>query len=162
MKTLFIFRHAKSSWAEQGVHDIDRSLNGRGIQDAHDTGGWLKEKGESAECIVSSPANRALHTATIISLALDIPLSSLQLERKLYQADPWDIEEVVCALPNHIDKAMLFGHNPGMPLFLDQCIQERIDHFPTCSVACIRFDSDSWIDRSGPAELLFFSAPKLR
>lgn len=162
VKTLFLFRHAKSSWAEQGIHDIDRSLNARGIQDAYDTGQWLRKKGVSAECIVSSPADRALHTATIISRTLNIPFSALQLDSKLYEAHPSDIEEVVCALPKQIDSAMLFGHNPGMPLFVDQCVQERIDHFPTSSVACVRFDSDSWIDRNGPAELLFMSAPKLR
>ena len=103
-----------------------------------------------------------MHTAIIISRTLGIPFSALQLDAKLYEAHPSDIEEVVCALPKQIDTAMLFGHNPGMPLFLDQCVQERIDHFPTSSVACIRFDTDSWIDRNGTAECLFFSAPKLR
>jgi phosphohistidine phosphatase len=162
VKTLFLFRHAKSSWAEQGLQDIDRGLNARGIRDAYDTALWLKQKGVSTECMVSSPADRALHTATIISRTLGIPFSTLQLDAKLYEAHPSDIEEVVCALPKLIDTAMLFGHNPGMPLFVNQCVQERIDHFPTSSVACIRFDSASWIDRNGPAELLFMSAPKLR
>ena len=72
MKTLFLFRHAKSSWAEQGLQDIDRGLNARGIRDAYDTALWLKQKGVSTECMVSSPADRALHTATIISRTLGI------------------------------------------------------------------------------------------
>ena len=35
MKTLYIVRHAKSSWAYKGIEDIDRPLKKRGIKDAH-------------------------------------------------------------------------------------------------------------------------------
>ncbi|MDG2194493.1 MAG: histidine phosphatase family protein, partial [Polaribacter sp.] len=35
MKTLYIVRHAKSSWKYDDVNDIDRPLKERGIKDAH-------------------------------------------------------------------------------------------------------------------------------
>ena len=35
MKTLFIVRHAKSSWDYKGIDDIDRPLKKSGIKDAH-------------------------------------------------------------------------------------------------------------------------------
>ncbi|GAH24763.1 unnamed protein product, partial [marine sediment metagenome] len=35
MKTLYIVRHAKSSWEYDGIKDIDRPLKQRGIEDAY-------------------------------------------------------------------------------------------------------------------------------
>ena len=35
MKTLYIVRHAKSSWEYDGIKDIDRPLKKRGINDAY-------------------------------------------------------------------------------------------------------------------------------
>jgi hypothetical protein len=41
MKKLYLIRHAKSSWLEEGVDDFDRPLKGSGIRDAHNTSQWL-------------------------------------------------------------------------------------------------------------------------
>ncbi len=44
MKTLYIVRHAKSSWAYKGIEDIDRPLKKRGIKDAHLMSKFLSKK----------------------------------------------------------------------------------------------------------------------
>ncbi|HBF20268.1 MAG TPA: histidine phosphatase family protein, partial [Cryomorphaceae bacterium] len=71
MKKLYLVRHAKSSWKEEGVHDMDRPLKGRGVRDAYNTSQWLREQGDRPEFIISSPATRALHTALIFSRNLE-------------------------------------------------------------------------------------------
>ena len=43
MKTLYIIRHAKSDWAEAGLHDIERPLASRGLRDAPIMAGVLKK-----------------------------------------------------------------------------------------------------------------------
>ena len=34
MKSIFLIRHAKSSWENQQIQDHDRSLNQRGLKDS--------------------------------------------------------------------------------------------------------------------------------
>ena len=40
----FIIRHAKSDWSIDGQTDIDRALNARGYNDAHNVGKAMKGK----------------------------------------------------------------------------------------------------------------------
>ena len=65
MKTLYIVRHAKSSWDYEGIEDIDRPLKKRGIHDAHLVSKFLAAKINKPDVFISSSANRALHTAVI-------------------------------------------------------------------------------------------------
>lgn len=65
MKTLYIVRHAKSSWEYSGIEDIDRPLKKRGIKDAHLMSKFLTKKIEKPDAFITSSANRALHTAVI-------------------------------------------------------------------------------------------------
>ena len=58
MKTLFIVRHAKSSWQYDGIKDIDRPLKKRGIDDAYLVSGVLQKKIETPAVFVSSCANK--------------------------------------------------------------------------------------------------------
>ncbi|MEL0335180.1 MAG: histidine phosphatase family protein, partial [Flavobacteriales bacterium] len=43
MKTLYLVRHAKSSWAIEDIADKDRPLKARGIRDAHLISTYLTE-----------------------------------------------------------------------------------------------------------------------
>ena len=65
MKTLYIVRHAKSSWEYSGIEDIDRPLKKRGIKDSHLMSKILSKEIDRPDVFVSSSANRALHTAVI-------------------------------------------------------------------------------------------------
>ena len=44
MKTLYLNRHAKSSWSDSSLDDIDRPLNKRGLRDAPLMGDILRKK----------------------------------------------------------------------------------------------------------------------
>ena len=65
MKTLLIFRHAKSSWKHPELADHDRSLNKRGKLDAPMMGELLRNEDALPELILSSSANRARTTAEL-------------------------------------------------------------------------------------------------
>ena len=73
MKTLYIVRHGKSSWDYDNIKDIDRPLKEKGILDADEMAGRLRDMGRKPERIISSPATRALHTATIFQRILQVP-----------------------------------------------------------------------------------------
>ena len=70
MKTLFLVRHAKSSWAEPGATDFERPLNDRGKRDAADMGKRLKLREIHFDSIISSPALRAEKTAILFAREL--------------------------------------------------------------------------------------------
>lgn len=162
MKKLYLVRHSKSSWAHNHIHDMDRPLKGRGIRDANSASTWMREQGESAHKILSSPATRALHTALIFSRQLLYPFKEIDIVPELYDCGPDDIEQVVANLPDEYVSAILFGHNPGMTSYLNRRIENKIDKLPTTGVACLNFEIDRWADAKRHAELVFFDHPKLR
>ena len=71
MKTLFLIRHAKSSWDDTALSDKDRPLHDRGKRDAPKMGKRLARRDVKPDLILSSPAMRALTTAEIIAKKLD-------------------------------------------------------------------------------------------
>ena len=82
MKTLFLIRHAKSSWAHEGIEDRDRPLKGRGIRDAHLVAKALSDGMDQHDRIkfYSSPATRALHTALIFAQNFQLPAAQITLK----------------------------------------------------------------------------------
>src|ERR1700682_5676255 len=76
MKTLFLIRHAKSSWDDTALPDKDRPLDGAGKRDAPKMGKRLAKRDAQPDLILSSPAMRALTTAKIIAKKLDYKLEA--------------------------------------------------------------------------------------
>lgn len=162
MKKIYLVRHAKSSWEDAGVDDMDRPLKGRGIRDAYGTATWLKQNGDKPQLLVSSPATRALHTALIFAREMDIPFQQVQIDARIYEAGPGTLMEVIKGLSNEVDSVMLFGHNPGLTTLVNRCIDHVIDNVPTTGVACLKFNGTSWSTLDQQAELVFFDYPKRR
>ena len=73
MKTLYLARHAKSSWKHPELKDIERPLNKRGKRDAPYIGDLLKEEGVKPDILISSPAVRARKTSVVIAEKIDYP-----------------------------------------------------------------------------------------
>src|SRR5437016_3853420 len=67
MKTLFLIRHAKSSWDDPALSDKDRPLSDRGRRDAPKMGKRLAKRDVKPDLILSSPARRALLPPTLSS-----------------------------------------------------------------------------------------------
>ena len=83
MKTLYLVRHAKSSW-EFDLEDHKRPLNERGLTDAPKMGAYIREKISLPQRIVSSDAVRAKTTALLYLKELGIPEECLELSHELY------------------------------------------------------------------------------
>ena len=84
MKTLFFARHAKSSWRDADLSDIDRPLKGRGILNAYQMGSHLRQQGLMPDTMITSPAVRAFHTAVIYARQLDFSLDQLAVNQLIY------------------------------------------------------------------------------
>ncbi|HEY9006650.1 MAG TPA: histidine phosphatase family protein [Ohtaekwangia sp.] len=163
MKTLYIVRHAKSSWANPLQDDYDRPLNERGKNDAPRMGKRLKEKDIHPDLIISSPAKRAYSTAKRIAEVLKYAKEKIKTKKSLYHADEEAILSLIQGLKDKYNSVILFGHNPGLTEFVNsfQDAELDIDNVPTCGVVAFQLNIDSWKDATwGKGKMLFFDYPK--
>lgn len=161
MKTLYLVRHAKSSWDTPGLGDMERPLNKRGKNDAPKMGKMLSQMGEIPDLMVSSPAKRAFSTAKRIAKELDYPVKRIIKDETLYMADTDDFYKVILSTPDKVNRLMLYAHNFGITYFANHITPADIDNIPTCGVVRVDFDIDSWKqieDKKG--KLIFFEFPK--
>ena len=142
-KQLFIVRHGKSSW-DYDVEDLDRPLKERGINDAHKMAEKMAESNMIPQLIISSHANRALHTASIFARQLNYPFSSLLINKIIYDGDENDILELIRELDDSVSSVMVFGHNPMSTDLANIFLKEKLDKLPTVGIASISFNTDSW------------------
>ncbi|HKJ06085.1 MAG TPA: histidine phosphatase family protein [Flavobacteriaceae bacterium] len=144
MKTVYIVRHAKSSWKYDGIKDIDRPLKKRGINDSYLISKVLQKKVSCPDVFVSSCANRALHTAMIFTYTFNYPLANLKISRSLYSFSDGYLIKTVKALDDGFDSAIIFSHDHGINDFVNKFGNKYLDHIPTCGVIGLRFDISHW------------------
>jgi len=113
MKTLFLLRHAKSSWKDETLADFERPLNRRGKRAAETMGAYFKSEGIVPELIVCSPAVRARETLELVTKAAKWS-TEVRYDQRIYEASGMRLAEVVSQIDNDRKVAMLVGHNPGM------------------------------------------------
>ena len=154
MKTLFLIRHAKSSWGDTALPDKDRPLNDRGRRDAPKIGERLAKRDVKPDLILSSPAMRALKTAEIIAKKLDYRRKDIVVDDRLYAVEADDLLDVIHKLGDKLERVMLFGHNPELTELAHR-LSSKITHMPTCAVAEFAFDAKSWskIGKVKPAKV---------
>jgi phosphohistidine phosphatase len=150
LKVLHVVRHAKSAWDVDGVADIDRSLKSRGIRKAYEISRKLKLSNQVPQKIVSSPADRALHTAVIFARVFEYPLAQLEINNVLYESSTEKILDFIRAFNDEYISVMIFGHNPEFTDLVNNFIKSPLDNIPTAGVVTLKFGSANWkgIDRS--------------
>ena len=159
MRTLFLLRHAKSSWSDTQLDDFDRPLNERGIRSAPFIGEIMVARGYRPDLIISSPAKRAKSTSLLVCDVLSASYE-LRFDNRIYESSPGTLLEVTLAIPNDYSSAMLVGHNPGMEGFI-KLLTGDSEQMPTASLAVIEIDVDSWKNvRPGGGKLREIIRPK--
>ena len=145
MLRLTLVRHAKTEPGRPGQEDWDRVLEPRGQRDAPEMARRLKQLGPKPDRILSSPAVRAITTATIFARELGVQAQKVQQDERLYLASPKDM---LAAIQEHGARArhlMVVGHNPGITEFADRISRDRpVDNMPTCAVYTLQFEIKEW------------------
>ncbi len=160
MKTLFLIRHAKSSWDDPSLDDIERPLNARGLRDAPEMGRRLAERQVKPDVLISSPAVRALSTARIIAQALNYNVDQIIVDKRLYEATPKRLLKVIREQGAAPRCVMIFGHNPELTEFAQNFVP-TLQHMPTCAVVQLDFDLESWADLGDAQPVsVWFSKPR--
>ena len=161
MKSILLIRHAKSSWEDFSLPDIDRPLNNRGKHDAPEMAERLLEKKIEVDAFISSPAKRARKTAGICSKAFGNKKKDVEVNDDLYEAGQQDFEKVVASIPNDLDVVAIFSHNPGITEYANTLTTTRIDNIPTTGIFAVQADTDDWESfATASKQLLFFDYPK--
>ncbi len=161
MKTLYLVRHAKSSWKNPAFSDIERPLNKRGKRDAPLMGNKLKERGIIPGLIVTSPAIRARITAKNIAVEIGFPEKEILINENIYESLSGELINVIHNFDNKYNSIMMFGHNPGFTMLNNYLTDHYIDNIPTCGVVGIHFNSSWKSVQSGSGKSLFFIYPKM-
>lgn len=162
MLTLFLCRHAKSSWDEPGISDKDRPLNARGKNDAPMMGRMLENREENPDLIISSPAERAFKTAKLISDELGYRQKDIIVDNRIYMAGIDDFIEVLKECRNKDKTIMIFSHNYGITDFANYICSSRIDNIPTCGIVKIKFEFSNWEKiKKEKGKLEYFIYPKM-
>ena len=160
MKNLILIRHAKSSWDDPALSDLERPLNKRGKRDAPVMGRLLKEKGLLPDVILASHAKRSLKTATKIAREVGYPKGRIETREAIYLHGVDALIELIRALDDHNNRVFLIGHNPDLTDLTNLLTGSNIANVGTCGVVSIEFPSISWRDISeGCGRLALFERP---
>lgn len=161
MKRLYLIRHAKSSWNNPGLDDIDRPLNKRGKRDAPFMGARLKEHGVQPDLIYTSPAKRARKTAKSIADCVGYPLERIESHPGIYSSELKRLLVLVQGTQDPVNELFLVGHNYVLTDFAEYLTGEVLGNIPTCGIVGVAFAIDSWQEvAGGRGDMLFFDYPK--
>ena len=160
MKKLFLIRHAKSSWGNPQLKDVDRPLNERGKRAAPDMGRRLVEDNNCPELIMTSSAKRAKETANLIANTFENRIN-IKEELVLYHASTLTLLRFVNQIPDKYSNVFLVGHNPGMTDFAEYLTDQQFGNLPTAAIVGVKFEFDSWRMISGSTgDCFLYDYPK--
>ena len=149
MHTLYLLRHAKSSWADPTLPDHERPLGPRGRRDAKRIAKHLARHGIEPQLVLCSPAKRTRSTLELLRPALGAT-STVRLDAALYAASADKLFERIRNVPEGVDSLMLIGHNPGLQqLALDLAstgaeLEQLEAKFPTAALATLTLANATW------------------
>jgi phosphohistidine phosphatase len=169
VKTLALFRHAKSAWADPRARDFERPLNERGEKGALLMGRFICETGQPIERVLASPAVRVAETIELAAKAFSRSLP-VEWDRRIYLASSATLADVLRDLQGDPTDVLMVGHNPGLEdLIFDLVpddgsspLRDEVEvKFPTAAYAVLELAIDRWSDLAdGCARLVHLTRPR--
>ncbi len=161
MRRLYIVRHAKSSWKEEGQADFDRPLNKRGRKAAPEMGKRLRKQKVKPDLVLTSSAVRAVTTARAIADELAYAGEEIVTSDDMYGAGVDELLDIIRNTDDRVATLMIFGHNPGFTDLARSLTGEYIVNLATCAVYCVDFEGGTWPDVSrGSGTCSYYDFPK--
>lgn len=144
MKTLFVLRHAKSSWNDANLSDFERPLNRRGRETAPFMGDLIQNKNLVPEVIICSPAERAKETAMLVKKSAGFDVE-IEFNERIYESSTHNLLYIIGKINDDFDSAMIVGHNPGFEGIVET-LCGNYERMPTATLAVIDLNCESWND----------------
>ena len=152
MKTLGLFRHAKSDWHDPRARDFDRPLNLRGEKGAGLVGRHIFDHDVKWDKVIASPAVRVAETIELAAKATGRPIA-VNWDRRIYLASSATLLDLLREQKDDPGSVLMVGHNPGLEdvifdLVPDDGTSPLRDvvelKFPTASFAVLELDIEHW------------------
>lgn len=169
MKTLGLFRHAKSGWADPRARDFDRPLSERGERGAALMGKFILDSGARFDRVVASPAVRVTETIERASKAYGRSFP-VEWDRRIYLASSATLIDLLRDIEGNPAAVLMVGHNPGLEDVIFDLVpddgssplREEVEvKFPTATFAMLELDIDAWGDiAEGCARLVAMTRPR--
>jgi phosphohistidine phosphatase len=169
MKTLGLWRHAKSDWNDRSARDFDRPLNRRGLKGAAIMGTHIAGQPIFWERIIASPAVRVAQTIELGAQAAQIN-PQVRWDRRIYLASSATLLDLLREQEGNPSTILMVGHNPGLEDLIFDLVPDDgssplrdlvEEKFPTAAFACLETDIDSWADlREASARLVQLTRPR--
>jgi phosphohistidine phosphatase len=162
---IWLLRHAKSSWSDEGLPDEGRPLAPRGERAADRMRDYLAASGIGPELVLCSSALRARQTLARLLPAVGTELD-IRIEPALYTFDADVLLERLSRIPSDVDSVLLVGHNPAMQDLAmrlaghGDALPELEKKYPTAGLAEIAFVEGGWNGLAGRGELVRFIVPR--
>ena len=138
--------------------DFDRPLKDRGRKAAKRIGKYLAAEKLNNPLVVCSPAVRTRETAAIVLKRAELRVD-VRFDERIYEASLRDLVQVVSEIPDEKQVTIMIGHNPGFEELLAYLTGEG-RRMPTCALAKIKFEVESWGDIKEQGSLEWFVTPK--
>jgi phosphohistidine phosphatase len=165
VRTLYLLRHAKSSWDDPSLADHDRPLAPRGIHATPYVADHLHQVGIVPDVVLCSSSRRTRETLDLLGGAIPSD-TEVHVEEELYHATADALLDRLRTLPDSTQRAMLIGHNPAMQHLAvllaasGQHLERMARKFPTAALATLDAAIDGWTElAAGCAELAGFVRP---
>ena len=159
MKTLFVLRHAKSSWDNPDLADFERPLNSRGLDAARFIGALIYERRLEPQIVISSPAKRAKQTAVLVKELAEIA-KPIKFDERIYEASPLTLFNLIREFDDKYESVLIIGHNPGFENLVRLLTGEAVS-MPTAALARINLKIEKWSElETGEGKLEFLIRPK--
>ena len=151
VRTLFLLRHAKSSWADPTLDDHDRPLAPRGRRAAGRIAEHFRSQAVRPALVLCSSALRAQETLVELKPALG-DQTEIVVSDDLYGADADEVLRQLGQVDRDIASVMIVGHNPALhDLALEltgegdeATISQLHSKFPTGALATLQLGRASW------------------
>ena len=142
MLTLYLLRHAKSSWADASQPDFERGLTDRGREAAAFIGDFIREKGIDFDLVLVSTAVRTRETIELIKERANFR-GEVRYDERIYEATVSRLLEIISEVDDDRESVLLVGHNPGIEELLTLLTGEQ-QHVTTANFAKIKLNLPNW------------------
>jgi phosphohistidine phosphatase len=165
VRTLYLLRHAKSSWDDPSLADRDRPLAPRGKRDSKRMAEEVRRLDPAPELVLCSSSART--TETLKRLGDAVSAAEVLVEDGIYAASASELLARLRGVADEVGAVLVIGHNPGLhdlALLLaaggDELDRLR-EKYPTAALASLAFPHASWSGLGpGDAELVVYVVPR--
>ncbi|MCG7535872.1 histidine phosphatase family protein [Pseudoalteromonas sp. OOF1S-7] len=140
-KTLRLIRHAKSSWQDTQLHDIDRPLKPKGVRRTLALAAQLGLL--PLTHIFTSPARRAQDTGHILHAECQVS-KAVEVIPALYTFDATDLMDCLHLLPDECSDVTVVGHNPAMTILINHLSTLKLDNLVTAGYVELSIQTAQW------------------